>query len=559
MSILNQITLVLISSVFFGAILKYLKQPIFLAHIIVGLFIGTSFLTNFQLTSSNEYFEIVVSILLFISGLTVSLKNIKELGEGVVVKNILAFLIISIFFYFSLNFLGFEILESIILSLCLTLSSSVILNKIATDDLLHRSFFNKLASSHLLIQTIFLVLVLIFLNSFSLGKVGGGFYDLLVTNILKTIILIFNLYLVSRFIISRLDKFISTSTEFLFLFVIGFGFGVVSLFKFLNLSYELGALIAGILLSIHNFSYEINQKLKVVRELSLLAFFVFLGAGLNFNILSEKFLLIFVLLILVILAKVIFNLSVEKLFNTSIRESFFSSLTLTSVSEFSLVISLLAISNGLLNSEIFSVIGFLYLFLVIINIYLVNHRGYLYNKYFDLIQFFKSKNEIKDKAKDVDVVLLGCGKLGFDFLENYKYLKSKFLVVDYDFEILKKLGKLKINNLYGDLSDMDFFENLPYLNSKLIYISISDIEVSKEILLRLKNKKYSGVKIAVSYNYEDSLELYRIGADYVVMPEFISGKFVSDLTLNLGFEPKKYLTEKASHLESLKIKESHNF
>lgn len=75
----------------------------------------------------------------------------------------------------------------------------------------------------------------------------------------------------------------------------------------------------------------------------------------------------------------------------------------------------------------------------------------------------------------------------------------------------------------------------------------------------MKSRKHSGVKIAVSYNYDDTLELYRLGADYVVMPEFITGKFVSDLTLNLGFEPKKYLSEKSIHIDSFKIKESHNF
>jgi Kef-type K+ transport system membrane component KefB len=559
MNILNQLTIVLVSSIFFGAILKYLKQPIFLAHIIVGLFVGTYFLPGFELTSTNQYFEIVVSILLFISGLTVNIRNLKDLGDSVIVKNILAFLTISIFFYFTLSFLGFDTLESIILSLCLTLSSSVILNKVATDDLLHRNFFNKLASSHLLIQSIFLILILVFLNSFSVGKASEGFYNLLVNNLIKTLILVVNLYLVSKYIISRIEKFIATSSEYLFLFVIGFGFGVISLFKFLNLSYELGALVAGVLLSIHNFSFEVNSKLKVIRELSLLGFFVFLGAGLNFGVLSEKFLLICVLLVLVIMGKIILNLVCEKLFNTQIRDSFFSSLSLTSISEFSLVIVLLGIANGLLNTEIFSVIGFLYVFLSIINIYFIKHRDFLYDKYFDYIQLFKSKNEVKEKINSVDVVLLGCGKLGFDFLENYKYLKSKFLVVDYDFEVLKKLGRLKINNVFGDLSDMEFFESLPYLNSKLIYSSIADVEINNEILNRLRSKMFSGVKVMVSYNYEDTLELYRLGADYVVMPEYISGKFVSEMTLDLGFEPKKYLAQKASQLESLKLKESHNF
>lgn len=559
MNILNQITLILVSAIFFGAIFRYLKQPVFLAYIVVGLFVGTYFINGVENLSSNNYLEVVVSILLFISGLSINLKHLNDLGQNTLVKNTLAFFIISFFFYFCLSFIGFEIIESIILSVCLSLSSSVILSKISSEDLLHRSLFNKIASSHLLVQSVFLIFILVFLGAFSGNQLNEDFYNLFVNNLLKTLILVVNLYLVSKYIISRLVKFISSSNEYLFLFVVGFGFGVVSLFKFLNLSYELGALVAGVMLSIHNFSLEVSSKLKVIKDISLLGFFVFLGSGLNYNILSSKILLIFILLVLVVASKIIINLYLEKLFHTSLRDSFYSSLSLTSLSEFSLVLVILSFSKGLLNSDIYSVIGFVYIILSVINIYLIKHRNFLYNRYFDSLQIFKSAKENRETISEIDVLLLGCGKLGFDFLENYKYLKNKFLVVDYDNEVLKKLHKFKINNIYGDIGDNEFFESLPYLTSKLIYISIFDKEITREILKKLKSRKYSGVKIAVSYSYEDTLEFYRLGADYVVMPDYVSGKFVSDLTLNLGFDSKKYLSEKNLNLESLKVKESHNF
>ena len=559
MSILNQITIIFIASVFFGAILKFLKQPIFLAHIIVGLFVGSYFLPNFELRSSNQYFEIITSLLLFIGGLTVNLKHFKELGDFTIVKNSLAFLLISIVFYFGLTFLGFEVLESITLALAISLSSVVILNKVATDDYLHRNLFNKIAQTHLLVQTLFLTLILVFLNSFTANRFETDFYETLINNTLKTLILIANLYLFSRYFITRIEKFIVTSSEFLFIFVIGFGFTVVSLFKFLNLSYELGALLAGIMLSIHAFSFELLSRLKVIREVVLLGFFVFLGAGLDFNVFSDKFLLVLILVLLVLVIKVVINLFVERLFRTPVRDNFFSSISLVSLSEFSIVIVLLAVTSGILNYEIFSVLGFTYIILAVLNIYFIKHRVFIYDKYFDLIQIFKSKHELNEKLSETDVVLIGCGKLGFDFLESYKYLKNKFLVIDYDFDVLNKLKKLKINNYYGDISDMSVFESLPYLKSKLIYSSIADSEINAELLRRLKIRKYSGVKIVVSYSYSDTLEFYRLGADYVVMPEYISGKFVADLTLNLGFDSKKYLVEKSSHLDSLKIKENHSF
>jgi len=559
MNILNQLTIILLLSTFFAALFKYLKQPIFLAYVSVGILVGSYILPDFELTSNNQYFELIISILLFISGLSINLRFLKDLGESILLKNIFTFLVLGIVFYFTLTFLGFDILESVILSLCLGFSSSIIFNKVTTDDYLHRSLFNKIAASHLLIQTFFLIIALVFLNSFSIGKNLGNFYDLILNNLVKTLILIVNLYLVSRYIISRLEKFISESKEFLFIFVIGFGFGVVSLFKFLNLSYELGAIVAGVLLAMHPFSLDLTDRLKVVREVSLLGFFILLGAGVDFEILSSKFLLIFILFLLVGLFKTVIYLATEKFFNTPLRENFFNSIALISISEFSLIIVLISIANGLLNQEIFSVIGFLYILLALINIYFLKHREFLFHKYNEALTIFKPYLSKLEKSKDVDVILLGGGKLGFYFLDTYKYLKSKLLVVDYDSEVIKKLDKLKINNLSGDLQDSEFFDSLPYLNSKLIYLSINNRELIIKFLNKLKFKKYSGIKIVVSYNHDDTLEFYRLGADYVIMPDYIPGKFVSDLTLNLGFEPKKYLSEKALHLESLKTKENHKF
>jgi len=265
------------------------------------------------------------------------------------------------------------------------------------------------------------------------------------------------------------------------------------------------------------------------------------------------------LLVLLLVFKLFINLFIEKLFNTPIRENFFNSLSLVSLSEFSLIIILLASSNYLINSEVLSVFGFLYIFLAVINIYFINHRVFLYDRFYNYIQVFKSKLEVKENFKDTDVMLLGCGNIGLDFLEDYKYLKSKFLVIDYDLDVIRKLNKLKVNNFLGDLTDSEFFESLPYLNSRLIYLSIGNTVLTKEILTRLKSKKYQGVKIVISYSYEDTLEFYRLGADFVVMPDYISGKYVSDLTLKLGFEPKKYLSEKSLHIESLKLKDAHGF
>ena len=87
----------------------------------------------------------------------------------------------------------------------------------------------------------------------------------------------------SYYILPRLNKFLSNSQEFLFLFAISFGLGLASLFYIIGFSIEAGALIAGIILSITPYSYEVSAKLKPLRDFFIISFFLILGSQMIFS------------------------------------------------------------------------------------------------------------------------------------------------------------------------------------------------------------------------------------------------------------------------------------
>ena len=162
-----------------------------------------------------------------------------------------------------------------------------------------------------------------------------------------------------------------------------------------------------------------------------------------------------------------------------------------------------------------------------------------------------------DKKYEIhDVVLLGCGNFGLDFVTSFKALGDRFLAVDFDPETIYKLEKLKVNCLYGDVEDSEFLDDIKLHKSRMIVSTIPNFETSQFLLKKLKNKNFQGIKVFVSYNIDETVSLYRLGASYVIMPHFVSGKYVTSLAKTFGYDAERYLIEKSKHLESLTERES---
>ncbi len=109
----------------------------------------------------------------------------------------------------------------------------------------------------------------------------------LIYTAIKGIILILILFPLSYFVFPRLEGFFAKSQEFLFLFAIAWGLGLGSLFAYLGFSMEIGALIAGISLSISPYSYEISSRLKPLRDFFVISFFLILGSQMIFTDISR--------------------------------------------------------------------------------------------------------------------------------------------------------------------------------------------------------------------------------------------------------------------------------
>ena len=88
--------------------------------------------------------------------------------------------------------------------------------------------------------------------------------------------------------------------------------------------------------------------------------------------------------------------------------------------------------------------------------------------------------------------------------------------------------KEKIPVLYGDMGDPEVLDVLNLSGARMIISTSASIEDNKLLLEELKSRKISVPVIVRAESLDDARDLYKAGADFVIIPELLAGDFLVD-------------------------------
>jgi len=528
---------------------QLIKQPILIPYILSGIIISNFLISDFKFQELISILaEIGVALMLFIVGLELKLKNLKEIGvlSGIIgslqeIFTIAAGVILALL-------LKFNLVEAFYLGCALSFSSTIIMVKLISDKGDLEKFYGKLAVGFLLIQDLITVLIILSLPFLNIGEISIS-----KTNFLIGLILMFLIPFLSYKILPKIENLLSKSKELLFLFSITFVLVVSAIFKYLNIGLEIGALIAGVSLSSLISSNEISFRLRPVRDFFLILFFVYLGYNVRISHINNILFQGLVLTLFVLIFNPIIMLLLLKPLNISPKSSFLLSLTSSQISEFSFILINLGIKYGHIEDYLLSLISFVGLATFLGSTYIFNQGDYLYEIFKKYLHKFYKKKKEEAYPNDYEIILFGCDRIGLSFLKLFQRINISFLVIDYNIEKVKELQELGVNVIYGDASEVDLLEDLKLENVKLIVSTIPDFYVNKLILNIYKNRNNNGIFICTSYNIGEAMELYKLGANYVILPHFLGGEHASHIVEENLFEISKY--EKLKEEEIRKLEE----
>jgi len=532
-------------------VMQLLRQPLILGHILTGIIAGPLL---FNVVKSSDLLDIFskigITALLFIVGLSLNPRMLREVGKVSVYAGI-GQVVFTVLFGFLITYsFGFSWVASLYIAVALTFSSTIIVMKLLSDRGDLGKLYGKISVGFLLVQDLIATAILIGIATMGKGTNAG-------TEIMWTLgkgaIIVAILYVVARYILPALTKSFAQSQEFLLLFSIAWGMGLAALFQWFGFSIEVGALAAGVTLASSPYHYEISAKMKLLRDFFIVIFFILLGARLSFVNISHLLLPTIVLSLFVLIGNPLILLFILGRLGYSRRTAFMAGLTVAQISEFSLVLIILAGELGHVGLDVVSLVIFVGLITISISSYMLIGADALYAPLKDVLGIFEKKKTHPERGRKeiYDVLLFGCHRLGQDFLPYLRKSKNRYLVIDFDPRVIDGLEARGYACRYGDAEDNEFIDDFNLKKLKLVVSTLPDEEANEFLLHKIKKANPKCVVVVTAQNVERALYLYGIKADYVIMPHYLGGNYASLLVSKYGLKSSLFKREREKHLKHL--------
>jgi len=329
----------------------YARQTLLVAYIGLGILLGPSAL---GVVKNHEFIQQVSDIgimfLLFLLGLNLNPNKLIALIKDTTLITVVASIILAGLSYLIALLMGFNTTDSLIIAASMIFSSTIIGLKLLPTTVLHHRHIGEVIISVLLLQDLIAIVFMLLLHSQAEGQ-GESLYSLIKLIISLPILVIFSL-LFSNYVLVFLFKKFDKILEYVFLVAIGWCLGLSEIAKYMGLSHEIGAFIAGVSIATGPISMFIAESLKPLRDFFLVIFFFAIGASFQLNILVDVLLPACVLAAFALVLKpIVYGTLLHKLGHEEDSHAKEIGFRIGQMSEFSILLGALALNVSVIGER----------------------------------------------------------------------------------------------------------------------------------------------------------------------------------------------------------------
>jgi len=489
----------------FGLIAQQFKLPPLVGFLISGFVLQAMDKEGGPMLDTMA--NVGVTLMLFSIGVKLRLRTLArpEIWAG---TSIHAFLVLLIFtpVILGIGFLtgqavGADWKTALLIAFALSFSSTVFAVKSLNESGDMGAMHGRIAIGVLIMQDILAVLFL----TFSTGKIPSLWAIPLLAALLfgrKWI----------RGLIGRSGhgEMIALCGLFLALFVGAEGFTVV------GLKADLGALFIGILVGSHPKAKELSKSLSGVTDLLLIGFFLQIGLQGALSIQALLWALLFI--VLLPLKSIGFFLLLTR-FHLRARTSWMSALTLSTYSEFGLIVLALAVAKGWLGSEWLVAMALALSISILIVAPLSRKSEELYERRRQRLKKFETEGTHPDDLPiDIGphrIAIFGMGRVG---VAAYRYLHDRFpekvIGFDRDPDSVQLHCDQGRRVLLADAADSDFWKRVSIAGCiDLAVLAMPKHSANVHAAESLKRQGFKGVVASTGLFDDEVKELRELGLD----------------------------------------------
>jgi Kef-type K+ transport system membrane component KefB len=538
------------------------KQPLLIAYLVAGFAIGPH---GFAWVTNPDTIQTIASmgliLLLFMIGLEMDLKKMFSAGKAISVTAVVQVLgCVGLgWIFFGAFSLTQNKLEALYLAIAAAMSSTIIIIKILHDKRELETLAGRITIGILVLQDLAVIMFLAVqpnLKNPAVGEILQAFG--------KVLLLVGVAYVTSKFVLPPVFKQVASQPELVLVGALAWCFSLSGFAGWLGLSREMGALIAGVMLSTFPYTLDVVAKVTSIRDFFVTLFFV--GLGMSIPIPTWPLLFwMFAFSAFLIgsrLITVFFTLYRMKLGH---RVSLLPAINLCQMSELSLVLLTLGKASGDVSEKSMSVAAFAFAFLAIDSTYAIVQNDRILRKFspwltkWGLPDLAETSGETIFIERHPRIFILGFSWTASSLLEEITREKPALLpdirVVDFNPQVSEKLRQRGVKVTYGDIGQRDTLLHAGIARAEVIVCSLPDMVLkgtsNSRLLQQLRELNSQACIIVHSEKLADIPALYAAGAGYVTSPRLLEA---GDLLTVLEAAEKNLLEEKR-HEQAMRLQE----
>ncbi len=529
-----------------GGILAGLTgQPALLGYIVGGMIVGPAGLGSIkELIQVETLAQFGAAFLLFALGVEFSfseLQKVKKISLGGGGLQILLTILVTMLISVSVGWVATPP-QGIFLGAILSLSSTAVVLKSLMEA-------NETATPHgqvmlgiLVVQDLALGLMLAVLPALDRPPAEIGIA--LVQAATKIGLFAAGSIVIGIWVVPRLLRILASteSRELFLLGVVTLCLGIALITEHLGLSIEMGAFVAGLMISEVEYADQTLAYVEPLRDIFAALFFAAIGMLIDPLFLWENLDLILGLVSIVFVGKFFIITPLVRFFGYSFKTALIAGLGLAQIGEFSFVLASEGRNLGLVSRRVYLLLLGTTAVTLVVTPFILRLIPTLFN-WIETVpaldRLFQPSEQPQEVAATVEfenhIVICGYGRTGKNLVKLLAEQQTPVLVVEQSEAEIQKLRDRQIPYLYGNAVSIPVLTKAHLDRAKTMVIALTD-SMSTRLCLKHALELAPTLDIVVRANqYKDIELLYQLGAAEVVQPEFeASLEMANHLLVKIG-------------------------
>lgn len=504
---------------------KKIRMPLLIGYFLTGIVVGPFGLGLVSEEQVSMLSEFGIILLMFTIGLEISLKNLLSMKKIVLIGGTLQLVLTTAVVFGVMMFFGFAWNTSLLIGFLVAHSSTAIIMNIYQKSGEIDTQHGKISLGLLIFQDLNVVpmMMLVPLIAGTAGtSAGESVLSFIIGMIIVVLILLAAVYIVPRF----LKRIVMTRNSELFVIsIVIICFGTAWIMSLNGVSLALGAFLAGVAISGSDYNHEVLGLIMPVRDILTSFFFVSIGMMLDMSYLLQHMFLIVGLAFALLAAKTVINFISVKMIGVVTSVAMLSAIGLSQIGEFSFILGATGYETGILTESVYQVFLAISIITMALTPLMVSAGKPVITKLFapkipcdeearTVCTVFDSKNK-----PDEHVIIVGYGLAGRYVAKALKKVGMPYIIIEMNSDTVTKERANGENIIYGDAGREGVLEYAGIMSASSIVVSIPNMEAVKAIISTSRRLNPKVAIISRSRFISETTELYRIGADEVIVDE----------------------------------------